>query len=509
MKLAKIFTSHMVLQANKPIRIFGEGKGEISVKIADNFHKETVNSDEWCIEMPKMNYGGPYTVEIKLNNEEVILKDVYVGEVWLAMGQSNMEMPVYRVQSGIDDAKHADCDGIRLFTVARQTKKDTPRYGWHFEKTYAADTPWQICSSENVKHFSAMGYYTAKGLYEALGVHIGVISCNWGGTPIETFIAKEYFDRCDALKQETAKYNEVLSKLDKAEYEKEYEEYLKAEEIRYKAIPYDEAEEAKEKGLRATTGDPNIPSANLSYGYYHANAPSVLYENMLKKIIPFAAAGVLWYQGESNNSLGYCDKYMVLMECIRDKFRDENLPFYATELASFGSIMGDDYRDDRFITENNWAMTREEQQKAVDKGKNNYLITSMELGDFYDIHPPFKKELAQRMVKKVLKYSYGFDIGADQPIFDSVEFSKGKAIITLKNAEGLQSKGLSCAKLYLADESHILKKAKLTIENDKIIAECDEIEKPTIVRYGFDYYYSGYHIYNKWGLPLAPFRSDK
>ncbi len=508
MKLAAIFTNHMVFQAKKPIRIFGEGRGELSVKFADNSYRDTMQTDKWCIELPEMEYGGPYEVEIKMNNKEVILQDVYVGEVWLAMGQSNMEMPVYRAQSGIDDSKHADCDGIRLFTVARQTKKNTPRYGWHFEKTHCIDTPWQICDSENAKHFSAMGYYTAKGLYKALNVHIGIISCNWGGTPIETFIAKEYFDRCDALKEEMAKYNEILGKLNMEEYEKEYESYLKAEEIRYNAISYDEVEEAEEKGLRATTGDPNAPQANLSLGPYHANCPSVLYEAMVKRIIPFSTAGVLWYQGESNRCFGYSDKYMVLMECIRDKFKDSTLPFYATELASFGSIMGNDYLDDRFITDHNWAFTREEQQKAVDRGENNYLITSMELGDFYDIHPPFKKELAQRMVKKILKYSYGFDIGADQPIFASVEFGKNRAVITLKNAEGLQSKGLGCAKMYLADENHELKKAKLTIENDKIIAECDEIENPSIVRYGFDYYYSGYHIYNKWGLPLAPFRSD-
>ncbi len=509
MKLASIFTNHMVFQAKKPIRIFGEGKGEISVKLADNFYQETVHTDEWCVELPPMEYGGPYEVEIKLDNDEIILEDVYIGEVWLAMGQSNMEMPVYRVQSGLDDAEYADCDGIRLFTVARQNKKNTPRYGWHFEKMYCEDTPWQACNSENVKHFSAMGYYTAKGLYKALGVHIGIISCNWGGTPIETFIAKEYFDRCDALKVEMAKYNDILSKLDMEAYEKEYAEYLKAKEIRNNAICYDEVEEARDKGLRATTGNPVVSQVNLSAGPYHQNCPSVLYENMVKKVIPFSVAGVLWYQGESNSCVGYADKYMTFMECIRDKFADSKLPFYAVELASFGSIMGEDYRDDRFITDNNWAFTREEQQKAVDNGENNYLITSMELGDFYDIHPPLKKELAQRMVKKVLKYSYGFAIDADQPIFDSVEFSKGKAVITLKNAEGLQSKGLSCAKMYLADESNILKRAKLTIENDKIIAECDEVKNPVLVRYGFDYYYSGYHIYNKWGLPLAPFRSDK
>ena len=135
MKLSSIFTDHMVIQQGMPIRIFGEGKGKVTVDFLGKVTEYISEEDKWCITYPEESYGGPYDMKVTLDDETVILKDIYIGEVWIASGQSNMEMPLFRTEYGINEARHSKNDMIRLFTVSRRRKKDDRCYGWHFEKT--------------------------------------------------------------------------------------------------------------------------------------------------------------------------------------------------------------------------------------------------------------------------------------------------------------------------------------------------------------------------------------
>ena len=173
-------------------------------------------------------------------------------------------------------------------------------------------------------------------------------------------------------------------------------------------------------------------------------------------------------------------------------------------LLIHGNIVGD-----RYVSGNNWAFTREQQQRATEIAPNNYLVTSMGLGDPIDVHPAAKKPLSRRIARKVLKYSYGFDILADQPIFKRATFNGESVTIELENSDGLYACDLNSVNMYLADESRVLKKAKIRIDNDRLILKSAEIKNPCIVRYAFDNCYCGALIFNKSGLPLAPFRTDK
>lgn len=510
MKLASIFTDHMVLQADMPIRIFGEGKGKVTVKFLGKTTEFETNDDSWCFTCPAEQYGGPYEMEVTLDGNVTVIKDIYVGEVWLACGQSNMEMLLFRTEYGIDEAKHAKNDMLRLFTVPHRTKKDVPLHGWHFEKTTGEDTPWQLCCEESALHFSAVGYYAAKELQEKLGIAVGVISCSWGGVGIETFTKLEYQRKVACLKPVVDEYDEMMAKTDMTEYEEKYQKGLRQWKEFYDKIDYDEVEEVRQKGVRATAGMPSEPAPWLPHGPYAFYAAGCLYDAMISRIAPFGVKGMLWYQGESNNSEHYLEKYLLFMDCMRDTFQNENMKFYAVELASFSWFWDKKPQetDNRRVEGNNWAFTREQQQKATEIAKNNYLVTSMQLGDLYDIHPIQKKELAHRLALKVLRYSYGFDIYADQPTYKSVEFKDGKAYITLNNADGLYCKNPQGVKMYVSGKEHELKRAAAEIKDEMIILTCDEVKEPILVRYGFDNYYSGCHIYNKAGLPLAPFRTD-
>ena len=199
---------------------------------------------------------------------------------------------------------------------------------------------------------------------------------------------------------------------------------------------------------------------------------------------------------------------------MRDAFQNPDMPFYAIELAGYAHPDGGieaQISDDRFVTEEipcNWAYNREQQQEATRVGENNYLVTSMELGDTMNLHPIQKKELAHRTVLKVLKYTYGFEIQADQPIYRSASFEGDCVRITLDHAEGLFCPHLKHVKMFVADESHVLKRAEVRIEGEELVVRSKEVDHPVLVRYGFDFYYDGCHIYNEAGLPLSPFRTD-
>ncbi len=505
MKLSSIFTDHMVLQANQTIRIFGEGKGVITVSFLEERKKLVSKEEKWCVELPPKDYGGPYSMTINLDDKEYVFKDIYVGEVWLASGQSNMEMPLFRTEYGLEEAKHSKNDMLRFFTVPRRFEKNTENYWWHFECCESVDTPWQICCEESALHFSALGYYTVKELQMKLGVAVGIISCNWGGMPIETFIKREYFNRHPVLEQRLEEFNRRIESID---YDKYLLDLERAKENLHKhcdSIGYDQIEKVRQMGVRATAGMPDSEPWELPFGIYKPGEPGVLFESMFERIAPFSVKGMLWYQGESNNSFDYLNKYIVFMECIKEEFKCYDMKFYAVELASYCL---EETAQDAFVFGNNWAFTREQQQKVTELADNNYLITSMELGDMSDVHPIQKKELAKRVLLKVLKNSYGFEIYADQPTFKEVEFKDGKAYIYLNNADGLYSNDLSKVKMYICDKTHVLKKADIKIENNTIVLSSGEVKNPEIVRYAFNWCYTGGHIYNKSGLPLAPFRTD-
>lgn len=508
MKIASIFTDGAVLQADMPIKIFGIGSGIAKVSFLGEEVEGFFEGEEWCLTLSSHQYGGPYELTVVLNGEENVFKDIYIGEVWIAAGQSNMEMPLFRTEGGFDEALHCHNDKIRFFTVPRRTQSDKPIYGWHFIKSDGQDTPWQICDKQSALSFSAIGYYAAKELNQKLDVCIGVISCNWGGRAIEPFIAKEYFESVPSLQSFMENYNQEKADIDYDEYLRAHSEALEKRKQTYDSIDYDEIEEVRIKGIRATTSGPYIHP--LPKGPYNESSPSVLYESMFRRIMPFGARGMLWYQGESNGYYGYAEKYAAFMDSMRKGFENQDMKFYAVELASFGSIWSCDRQttDDRFVEGENWAFLREQQQKATEQYANNYLVTTMELGDYLNIHPFNKRDVAHRLVLKLLKYSYGYEISADQPIYRSVEFSENRAVITLDNAQGLFITYPGEVKMYMSDDSHKLYRAQVEIRDDKIYLYSPEVKNPSIVRYAFDSYYIGAHIYNNAGLPLAPFRSD-
>jgi sialate O-acetylesterase len=273
--LPEIFSDNMVLQQKSDIILWGWAKtGETVVIEADWMDKDlTIQADAqgtWKITMKTPGAGGPYNIHIKGHNE-VILKNVLIGEVWLCSGQSNMEMSAqWGINNGEEEIKNANWPEIRFFTVSSATS--------HYPQDHLAGK-WAVCTPDEMRTFSAIGYFFARKLNKELGVPIGVINSSWGGTPAEAWMPEEVIQKDDILREAAAKQ---------------------------KPVPWGPVE------------------------------PARIFNAMISPLIPFRIAGVLWYQGEANTINAYAYKEMLsgLIKSWRNRWKYD-FPFYYAQIAPY------------------------------------------------------------------------------------------------------------------------------------------------------------------------------
>ncbi|MDO6518456.1 sialate O-acetylesterase [Zobellia uliginosa] len=277
-ELPNIFSDDMVLQRNEKVSLWGWANTgeEITVHTSwDNqeYHVKTNIEARWKLEIDTPEAGGPYTISLKGDENEIVLKNVLIGEVWLCSGQSNMEWSA-TTNAGIDHAeeeiKKADYPNIRLFTVARRTSN------------YPQDDlpgTWEVCTPETMKTFSAVAYFFARRLQGELNVPIGLIDNAWGGSPAEVWAPSSVFDKNEDLK-------------------------------------------ASAENLEETPWSPVYPSQ--------------LYNGMVHAITPFKIAGTIWYQGESNRGRWdvYGKLFSEMVGSWREAW-GYDFPFYYVQIAPY------------------------------------------------------------------------------------------------------------------------------------------------------------------------------
>ena len=224
-KLSQIIGDHMVLQQKEPTRIWGWADYREKVTIEFNNQKKSVRADKdgnWSVTLDPMTAGGPYTMSIKGKNE-IVLKDILIGEVWVCSGQSNMAWSVSQANNAEGEIRNADYPDIRIFNVPRNLQlnavEDIP------------ESDWQRVSPETISNFSAVGYFFGRHLHKNLDVPVGLIGSNWGGTVVETWTSKESISTIDDFNDKM----EMLENLDEEELQKAMEE--KVREIK-NGIPY-------------------------------------------------------------------------------------------------------------------------------------------------------------------------------------------------------------------------------------------------------------------------------
>jgi sialate O-acetylesterase len=215
LKLPSILGDHMVLQQNSFARIWGWSEASAEVKVSTSWNGKTYSTradakGNWQVKVATAKAGGPYSLTIE-GDITLELKDILLGEVWICSGQSNMEWPLSRTETGETEIPVADYPEIRLFTVKRHI---SPR---PLEDVTGS---WSACTPETAESFSAVGYFFGKKLHKDLGVPVGLVNTSWGGTPSESWTSREMLQTFGDFDAQLDKlYNSTGDEMKKAEEE--------------------------------------------------------------------------------------------------------------------------------------------------------------------------------------------------------------------------------------------------------------------------------------------------
>lgn len=269
-KLANIFSNNMVLQRDKPIKIWGWADKNEAVEVHFLNQIKKVKADKngaWVATLNPVSYGGPYTMEVKGKKNSITLNDILIGEVWLCSGQSNMEMAVHgwgSVYNYEQEIKDANYPQIRAFNVVKDiSMKPKDNLGG----------TWQVCSPQTVSEFSAVAYFFARKLNKELNIPVGIINSSWGGTDIETWTSSDAFNSLPEKFRERYKDFKVDN----------FDEFAKTNE------------ENKAQYLNALNNDPGIsekwyePSFNTS-SWNKMQLPQ-MWENVIGNV-----DGIVWFK---------------------------------------------------------------------------------------------------------------------------------------------------------------------------------------------------------------------
>lgn len=200
-RLPHLFSNHMVLQRDKEIAVWGWGDpGEkISVSLGSNARETTAASDgRWKVALSPMPAGGPFTLVVK-GEKTITLKDVMLGEVWIASGQSNMTYALSGATGAAGEIPKANDPGLRFFTVPKRIAVEAQ-----------ADTlpaSWEVSTSDTAKNFSAVAYFFARELRRSLSVPVGMILSSWPGTAAEEWTDPEALRRDPILQPITSRWD--------------------------------------------------------------------------------------------------------------------------------------------------------------------------------------------------------------------------------------------------------------------------------------------------------------
>jgi sialate O-acetylesterase len=185
LEVAPVFGSHMVLQRDHSLPVWGTATPGDTVTVSFRSHTIQGVADDagsWRVDLPKQKVGDPSELIISAGEETLAFTDVLVGEVWICSGQSNMQWPLKRAMNAEDEIAAADIPGIRLFQVPTRPAPDPAT---------SLNAAWEVCSPETAASFSAVAYFFGRNLHETLGVPIGLIHASKGGSVAEAWIPRE------------------------------------------------------------------------------------------------------------------------------------------------------------------------------------------------------------------------------------------------------------------------------------------------------------------------------
>ena len=478
--LNELFNEGIVLQQKANTLVWGkaEPEKEVGIKIQDKSFKTVADKNgNWTITLKKLKAGGPFSLISYSATDTVKLKEVYVGEVWIAGGQSNMAFQLEKSEGGKQELASAKNTNIRFVLVPVVTYEGDRTRG---------DMNWRTATTENAGAMSGAAYFFAKKLQEKLNVPIGIICCYKGGTAAEVWMSRE----------------KLLEDPNHAPIVDSYENYLKnlgAEKMEIINTQYDKNLKIYFDTVKA--GFVNAVRPVEPMGNHNYKRPYGLYNTMQKRIIPFTAKGVIWYQGEANATRA--EQYQTLFPALinewRADFRNPKMPFYFVQLSN--------YNHPSYGIRPMWAELREAQLLTSIEVKNTGMAVTIDVGNKNDIHPRDKKPVGERLAAIALHQAYGLNTPYSGPLYKSVKMEGNKAVLSFDFIySGLSSNGeLKGFSICGADKKFV--PAKAEIVGNKVVVFSEAVNQAVAVRYGWSNWTEA-NLFNKDGFPASPFRTD-
>lgn len=476
--LPAVLADHMVLQRGVPVHVWGKAAPGEQVAVGFRGDSRTTQADSiglWSVYLKPGGAGGPFELTVNGNNA-VTIKDVLVGDVWIASGQSNMEFGMKNVMNAAAELAAVNKPKIRLLHVKNKVA-DHPLDDldvW----------PWQEATPDSIKDFSAVAYFFGRDLQDKLDVPIGLIDTSWGGTPAESWTSLRALSSDASLMPVFAEWARMTGDLavTKLRREKELAEWRQA------------SDEAKTKG----TPPPGFPWRSNDSGEW---GPASLYNAMIAPLTPFPIRGAIWYQGESNASRERAPLYARLFETMIQDWRRAwglgEFPFLFVQLANFKT--GPD---------SHWPDLREAQRQTLELVNTGMAVT-IDIGNPTDIHPKNKQEVGRRLALAARSVAYGENVEYSGPAFlQATPDGQAMRVAFTHTGGGLAAHGDSLTGFEIAGADGKFVPAKAKIDGASVIVSSPSVSAPLRVRYGWadD---PVCNLYNQDGLPASPFQSSK
>ncbi|QXD15447.1 beta galactosidase jelly roll domain-containing protein [Rhodocaloribacter litoris] len=619
-RLSRLFEDGMVLQRGAPVPVWGWAAPgtRVIVTFDGQAYETTAGGDgRWRVALPALEAGGPHEMTVAAGGEPPRrIRDILVGDVWVASGQSNMEWVVADAMNAEAEIVAADDPQIRHFKVPRS-------WSYRPEDSLAGGT-WEVADPEHVGDFSAVGYFFARELRRHVGVPVGIINTTWGGSRIEPWMRAEALGMdtaaVEALRAEEAAREQAI--LDRVRARlgtlPDRDPGLVDGEARWAAPDLDDsawftipvpglweaagfegvdgvawyrttftltAEEARQGitlglgmiddsditwvgGVEVGRTDNawnlarvyTVPPAALREGenllavrvedyqggggihgspeavYVEVNGvrrplpgpwrfmvgqvtigtsgnknqvPTVLWNKMVHPLLPYPIRGVIWYQGESNaNTLeeayAYRELFPTMIRSWREAWGLGDFPFLWVQLANFMA------EDETPPSQSAWALLRESQHAALAL-PNTAQAVIIDLGEADDIHPRNKQDVGRRLALAARRVAYGEDVVASGPVYRSHSVEGRRVFVSFDHAGGglvTREGGRVVRGFAVAGADRRFVWAEARIEGDRVVVWSDRVPAPVAVRYAWANNPARANLYNREGLPAAPFRTD-
>lgn len=481
LKLASPFTDHMVLQRDMPVPVWGSADPGATITVDFSGQQQSARADrsgKWRVNLQPLSANADsksMTVSVRSTQNTITLSDVVVGEVWICSGQSNMQWKLDSV--GNIKALESTPGRIRSFEVPTTVALEEQDY---------CEAEWLV-ERPNSAVATAFAHY----LEEYADVPIGILLNAWGSSSIEAWMPRD-------MTETVPHFKTIMEEFD--------------------------------------TNDRNIqqikdtlsagPPWDKNQNFFLRHQPNVLYNAMMKPLVPYACRGLVWYQGERNTgAIGgmpegkwtarvagmqlYGEVLQKWIQHYREEWEQPEMHFLVVMLPGFGKLIDPEPEQTMASPDaRSWAWMRESQLRVLEL-QHTGVANTIDLGHPTNIHPGDKLPVGQRLALLAARDTLDQDIVAEGPVMQSVQRQGDDLVISYKNAAGLKTKdGGAPTGFWLGDGEGKWFQAEASIEGDTVLLNAPDVLTARAIRYAF----AGMpkvNLVNAADLPAYPFRTDQ